>query len=317
MEGQTLSASTETLEAVLREDLAQGDAALSTMAPILRHLLDSRGNSVFGDEIVANVRGSIADLARQLLDEMARASGEANWRAHEAVPVDELKAAFVESPDLLRHLHALALENQLASRLQSRLALDPVLPPLLQGLVASNDPGMSACAMAFLASQARFRQAQQRMKLPLTELPGDLLHAVLLAMRTVAGTEPVSEQAATAADSAVRARYDEAKSRLGLASRLVSGMGGGAVAALALGNAGVAIFITALALASGQDRDLCVLTTSESQLARFALSLGAAGLRPEAVGEQFFALHPDVTLPEGFDRLGADRAAAMLAAAGD
>lgn len=316
MEGHAIPASPEALETVLRDDLAQGDASLSTITPILRHLLDSSGSSIFGDEIIAGVRGMIEDIARQLLDELAKAKGQADWRVQDACPAEELTAAFVESSALLRHLHALALENQLTTRMQSRLAIDPVLPPLLQGLVAAEDPGVSGTAMAFLAAQARFRQAQQRMKLHLTDLPGDLLHTVLMVMHTVAGGEAAGEQAAAAADRAIRTRFDEAKSRLGLASRLVAGMGGGAIAALSLENAGVSIFLSALSLASGLDRDLCMLATGESQLARLALSLGAAGLRPEAIVEQFFALHPDVVLPDGFDQLGPDRAAALLASAG-
>ena len=316
IDAQAIPAPAEALDSVLREELAQGDAALSSMAPILRHLLDNGSNSVFRDEIVAGVRGMIADIARQLLDKMAKASGEDDWRAHEACPAGELAAALIESPSLLRHLHALAIETQLATRLQSTMALDPVVPPLLLSLIASADTAASSTAMNLLAAQARFRQAQQRMKLPLTELPGDLLHGVLLAMRAVAGTEQASESAAAAADAAIRVRYSEAMSRLGLMSGLVIGMGAGAVAALSVGNAGLALFLTALSLASGQDRDLSVLATSESQMARFALTLGSAGLRPGQVSEQFLALHPDVVLPEGFDQLGADHAAALLAAAG-
>jgi hypothetical protein len=41
----------------------------------------------------------------------------------------------------------------------------------------------------------------------------------------------------------------------------------------------------------------------------------AAGLKQPAVEAQFLYLLPDVALPEGFDRLAAGRAAALLAAA--
>ena len=96
-------------------------------------------------------------------------------------------------------------------------------------------------------------------------------------------------------------------------SRLVIGMGGGATAALAVSHAGVGLFLTALSLGSGQDRDLTALAAHEGQLARLALALRAAGVRPEGIEEQFLAIHPDVSLPEGFSSLGADRAAALLA----
>jgi hypothetical protein len=99
-------------------------------------------------------------------------------------------------------------------------------------------------------------------------------------------------------------------------SRLVTGMGGGAVAALSVGHAGVAVFLSALAIGSGQDRDLVALSTNEAQLARLAVALRAAGLKLTAIEEQVLAIHPDMAVPEGFDRLGADRAAALLALAG-
>jgi hypothetical protein len=190
-----------------------------------------------------------------------------------------------------------------------------VLSPLLQALIASPDGSTAALAMKLLASQARFCQAQRRMRLPLAELPGDMLHAALVSMRATAGTEPEAEEQTAHAEASIRAGYDESRSRLGLASRLVTEMGGGAVAALSIAHAGVAIFLSALAAGSGQDRDLVVLSTNEAQLARLAVALRAAGLKPSAIEEQFLAIHPDITPPEGFERLGADRAAALLAVA--
>lgn len=298
----------ETVETVLREELAHGDAMLGTIPPILRHLLANDDHSVFGDEIIARVRGVTGDIARQLLDEAAEtAKGEPP-----AGQVDTLAAALVEVPGFLSHVHALALEWQLIQRLQSRLALDPVLTPLLQALIASSDAATSGLAMNLLAAQARFCQAQRRMKLPLGELPGDLLHGALQALRASAG----AGGAVVEAEAAIRARFDESCSRLGLAARLVMGMGAGAVAALSITHAGATIFLSALSLATGQNRDLTVLSTNEAQLARLALALRAAGLKPQAIEEQFLALHPDVALPEGFENLGSDRAAALLAVGG-
>ena len=63
-------------------------------------------------------------------------------------------------------------------------------------------------------------------------------------------------------------------------------------------------------------RDLVALSTNEAQLVRLAVALRAAGLKVSAIEEQFLAIHPDGALPEGFERLGADRAAALLAVAG-
>jgi hypothetical protein len=91
------------------------------------------------------------------------------------------------------------------------------------------------------------------------------------------------------------------------------GMGEQAVRALAIDHAGLALFSTALAMASRQDRNLAVLSFADRQFARLALALRAAGLQQRAVEEQFLFLHPDTALPAGFATLGADRAAALLA----
>ncbi len=304
------------VETVLCQELAHGDALIGTIAPILRHLLANDDHSVFSDEIIARVRGMMRHLACQLLDHAANDPEEGMERSHDEGGVADLVDSFVAQPAFLAHIHALALEWQLTERMQARLAFDPVLSPLLQALVASSNSDTSSQAMSLLAAQARFGQSQRRMQLPLAELPGDLLHGALVALRTLAGTEPEGDARAAAAEAAIRAGYDESRSRLGLISRLVTGMGGGATAALALTHAGVAMFLSALALASGQERDTAVLATNEGQLARLALALRAAGLKPMAVAEQFVSLHPEVSLPDGFDSLGADRAAALLARSG-
>ena len=306
----------ESVESALREELAQEDAAAATVAPILRHLLANEGNSLFSDEIIARVRGMVADVAEQLFDQLALAAGDTERRDGAPDDISALTGALVANPAFLGHVHALAVEWQLTERLQSRLALDPVLSPLVQALIASSDAATAALAMNLLASQARFGQAQRRMKLALAELPGDFLHSALTAMRTVTETEPEADQRAAAAEAAIRRAYDEGRSRLGLISRIVMNMGGGAVAALSVGHAGVAIFLSALAIGSGQDRDVVALSTNEAQAARLLLGLRASGLKPEAVEQQFLALHADIAPPEGFERLGADRAAAILAVSG-
>lgn len=299
---------TDPVETRLRDALAQGDAVLGTVAPVLRHLLASDDSGLFGDAILARVRGMIADVARQLGDAVRAAGGE-------RIDMAALTAALADRPPFLTHAHALVLEWQLTERLQARLAMDPVLSPLLQALIASRE-ATAALAMKFLAAQARFGQAQRRMRLPLNELPGDLLHGALLALRGVAGTAPAGDAAAAAAEAAIRADYDESRSRLGLVSRLVTGMGSGAVAALSLHHAGAAIFLSALATASAQDRDVATLATSDTQRTRLALALCAAGLKPSAIEEQLLALDADAVLPAGLDRLSPDRAAALLAMPG-
>ncbi|MFN5779555.1 MAG: hypothetical protein ACK44O_08785, partial [Novosphingobium sp.] len=64
-----------TVEDVLRDELAQGDAVIGTIAPILRHLLANDDQSLFNDEVVARVRGMVDHLARQVLDAVEDAQG--------------------------------------------------------------------------------------------------------------------------------------------------------------------------------------------------------------------------------------------------
>lgn len=301
------------VEAALRDGLAHGDALIGTISPILKHLLTNDEHSMFSDEIIARVRGMMASIAHQLIDVLGESHDIADSSEYDEQSVGNLVASFICHPGLLSHLHCLALEWQLTERLQARMAIDPVLSPLLQALIASSESNTAGNAMALLAAQARFAQTQRRMELPLTELPGDLIHAVLLALRNHAGDDDAEQMRCTAAEQHIRGNYDESRTRLGLLSRLVSGLGSGAMAALSVTHSGLAIFLTALALASGQDRDMAVLSANEGQLARFALALRAAGLKPKQIEEQFSTLNPDAALPVGFDMIGADQAAALLA----
>lgn len=307
------SGTVESAEVAMRRSLAQGDAVVSAIAPVLRHLLASDENAFFADDVLARVRGVTSDIARQLMDRLAAAGPDGEATDRDGELLDALADALFGQPAFLGHVHALALEWQLTERMQAKLSLDPVLSPLLQALVASPDSTTAALAMKLLAAQARFVQAQRRMQLPLGELPGDLLHGALLAMHAAAGRTAGGDERSAAAAAAIRSEYDESRSRLGLIARLVTGMGGGARAALSLGHAGVAIFLSALAIGSGQDRDIAAISTGESQLARLALALLAAGAKPAAVAEELLTVHADFALPDGFEQIGAERAAAMLA----
>lgn len=315
MESGAQFPSADAVEAALQGELAQGDSVLATVTPIMRHLLGGGGGAILSEMVIAGVRGMAADIARQLLDARTRAGGESERPQHPATQLAELGAALTASPALVGHCHALALEWMLAQQLQARLSLDPVLSSLLQSEMASANPETAALAMRFLAAQARFCQDQRRMQLPLLELPGDLLHGALIVLRTLSvGEGDALANAAAGAEAAIRKEYDEGRSRLGLATRLVAGLHEGGLAALSLGHAGTALFLTALALGSRQDRDLVALATDESQLARLALALRACGLKQAAVEEQFLTLHPDIALPEGFELIGPDQATALLAA---
>lgn len=301
------------VEAAWQEALAQGDAALSKAAPILGHLVLSPGDALFSDEIVAHVRGMATSIAAQFMGKAANAMHEEEPAEPIAAHQDAISAALLADDALLFHLHTLTIEWQLTNRLEQDCAFNAVLSPLLQALIESDDPSMSSTAMAVLAAQSRFLQQQRRMELPLHELPGDLFQSALEIWRGHMGGDHTD--AISRAEEALRAEYDESRTRIGLLARLISKMGSGAYAALSLGHAGVAMFITALAFSSHQDRDLTAFATTEGQMARLALALRAAGIKKDHAEEQFAIIHPDATLPEGFDMLQADRAAALLGTA--
>ena len=304
------------LRALFAERLALSDKALDDARPILRHLLGNDDHELFSDRIVAAVRAQLRDVAFQLIAAVETAAGNLDPRGAAEDSCDSLALAFADHPLLLGHAHALALEVALAERLAARLGLEPVLSPLLQELIASHDAATSASAMNLLAAQARFGQTQRRGELPLGELPGDLLHAALIVMRTWIGADdPARDAHAAEAECAIRASVDEATSRLGLLHRLVAGMGGKAIAALDLAHGGIALFATALALGSEHERDRALLALSEGQVPRLALALLACGLEPAAVVAQVLALHPDAALPLGSDSLRPASAAALLAGA--
>ncbi len=306
----TIDAGEMPVETVLRTELAQGDVVLGTVGPILGHLLANQDHSLFSDEIVARVRGMIGHIARQLLNVQAEVAGIADANAFALEKSDGLVGALVTDLSFLTHCHALSLEWHLARRLEERSGIDPVLTPLLQALIASEDPATAATAMAALAAQARFMQQQRRMELSLGELPPELFHHAIVTWRAGAESDDSVEQT----EVRLRMDYDEGAGRLGLLARLISSMGNGIRAGLAIGHAGVALFLSALAASSQQERDLVAIATNESQLARLALALRVSGLSAREIEEQFLCIHPEIALPEGFEQLRRDRAESLLAA---
>lgn len=299
----------EPVEETLRKELAQGDVILATTRPILRHLLANDDHALFSDEVVARIRSMARDIARQMLHVVAQ---EAHVDGHAEFVADyenAIAAELLAETDLLAHAHALTFEAQLTDRLHERSGFDPVLSPLLQEHAAGPDQGLAADAMHLLASQARFMQRYRRMELPLTELPGELFDRVLSVMRASCD---LPDYAIDAAEQILRQGYDEGARRESRMTRLVMAMTRKANRALSIDHAGLALFITALAMATDQQRDLAVLSLSENQMARLALALRAAGLKPDALEEQLLSLHPAAQVPEGFDTITAQQARAML-----
>lgn len=299
------------IEQILQNELARGDLMIATARPVLRHLLANDDHFIFSDQVIARVRGMIGHIGQQMMFRVAETAQEDDRAQFAADHGSALNEALLAETGLLAHAHGLTLEAQLAQRLAERSGIDPVLSPLLQELVAAKDPAMSAGAMHVLASQARFMQQQRRMELPLQELPGDLFHTVSSHLQIIAA--PYAD-AASEAERRLRAEYDEGSSRIGQIARLLIAMGRGAPRALAIDHAGVAIFSTALAMASGQGRDMTILSFGDQQFARLALALRAAGLKQGEVEGQFLFLHPDIALPDGFETIDPANAAQLLAA---
>ncbi|QDH34802.1 hypothetical protein [Porphyrobacter sp. YT40] len=284
------------VEAILADALARESRALGAVVPVLRHLLASEANGLVSDAILARVRGMIGDLAAQLL---AAADGhDPATRLAPSETRDPLAERLIANEALLTHCHALAAESLLAERLQQRHAIDPVLSPLLQELIAAEDPAIASLAMGTLAAQSRFVQGARRMELPLGELPAELFHDVIAH--------------AGAGGAQAQAGYDEAASRIGLLARLVAAMRRGALAALALDHAGLALFATALAAVARQPRAQAVLACHEGQGLRLALMLRAAGQSLPAAERQLTLIDPTAHLPRGFADLDEARASALL-----
>lgn len=304
------------LQSVMRVELKRGDRVLGARGVVLRQLIATEDRSMFSDAIVSRVRAMAEDLARQVGYRLAQAAEERDPRAWANSITEPLSGALIDEPTIVDHLHSIALEWQLTESMQRRAGVDPSLSPLLQALIGADDPTSSALAMDLLTAQAAFARHQQRMSLPVNELPGEVLHALLETLRHAVAGDLAFEAHARNTEHAIRSTYDESQCRIALANRLVAALGAGAFAALSITHAGVAVFLSALAAATGDSRDTVAVSTSESQLARLALSLRAAGLSNSEIEREFYAIHPDITLPDGFGRLQGTEARALLTGQG-
>lgn len=260
------------------------------------------------DAVVARLRGMLNDIARQLIAslhdqlELARDGG--------VDPIDYLADILAADPVLVGYLHAVAIEALITERLEQRASIDPVLSPLWQELIASSDPQTAEIAMQALAAQSRFMQAQRRRQHPVSEMPPATFDRVLRILDTPDAAIPATSL--EAAKRTLKSDYDEAQSREGLLARLVTAMRGGAIAALELDHAGLALFVSVLADRAGLAREKAVLACHERQIARLALSLRAAGLDGDAIERQFLILEPSKRAPSELGALPADTARALL-----
>lgn len=295
------------VETILKDELERGDRALHGVAPVLSHLLASSGHSLVSDAVVARLRGMLSDLSRQLI-----VAGQSDSTSHpvDAREQDALADHLASDSVVLSHCYALAMEGHLTERFEQRASIDPVLTPLMQELIASDQPLIAELAMSAMAAQSRFIQSQRRMDMPLAELPAELFHSVLKRWEGIG--RGVGKGPTDAAISTLKQTYDEGASRVGLLARLISAMQQGARAALDLDHAGLALFASALSTFARYRRELGVLACHENQMGRFALSLRAAGLDVAAIERQFLLIEPAQRLPLGLSEISVERASTLL-----
>jgi hypothetical protein len=297
----------------LADELARANQALSQVGTGLRYRLENPRSGLLSDRIVAQVHGFLDSLAAQVF--AVSGGGEALTGMGLDDPVEALADALGADPLVSNHVHALALEVELTDRLAARLKVDPVLPPLLKRLTASARLEAAAAAVVLRDAQARFGQAGLRSELPLAELPGDILDAALRTRETQLAQASVPPDGTPGRPSVDwRVRGERSDNRLELLRRTVAALRADADAALDVAEAGVALFVTALALGSGLERDVALATTVSGQEVRLVLALVACGLGAGSVRTQFLALHPDAWWPEGLALPDARQAASLLSA---
>jgi hypothetical protein len=77
----------------------------------------------------------------------------------------------------------------------------------------------------------------------------------------------------------------------------------------------VALWRSAVAARSGQDRDRTACAVADPSLGRLLLTLRAAGVAPAEAERQALRTQPDAVLPRGLQDIGTREAAQWLAAA--
>lgn len=276
-------------EAAMRELLAQGEQTRRSLPQQLRHRIGFADPSLFDDELIARTRGLLVHLTAQITGGRPVGSGTADHlKARDAI----LRALF-DHPAMLAHCHALALEYRLTRRFGEQADIDPVLPPILQEMIASPNEATSRLAAAVLAAQTRFLNNMERMQLPLRQLPGELLHDVFAIGRQWLG-EPII---ADAVEQAVRTSYDEGATRVALLGRLVNTAEYPQARGWQLQESGAPLFLASLALGAGLSLHEAALLTTESQIVRFALTMRALRYNPGAINRNLYILHDEVALP--------------------
>jgi hypothetical protein len=259
-----------------RAALASADHRLAAAGSVLERHVAQGPSRLLDDETVTRVGALAADLAAQLV-------------GPDAALVEPVRDLLAANRAILMHLHALAIETRLVAVLAARRSIDPALPPLIRHRLDAGAVGddVATATTALLAAQTRLNQSLRRMRLPLRELPPDLQHLA----------HAIAD--AARADHAVVDRHprdrahDEGHGRLALLRRVLAGLGDDMARALRIDEAGVALFLSALALASAQPREVVALASAEDHPVRLALLLRAAGLNRDEAVAQLLAIRPD------------------------
>jgi len=307
-------------DAWLASGLARASAALDSTAPILRHLVLQEDRDVFGDAVIAHVRGMVADVARQLSLALCEAGGAGEGVVPSEIDVAAFSALLCGNGVFLAAMHGQALEWQLAQRLEQDHGVDMAVAPLIADAVAAQDGARSALAMAVLVAQSRFCQAQRRMQLPLDELPQDLFRIALGTLQAHAHerSEQDREEArsrAIIAERSLRLRFDAERGRNALLRRLVDALPVPHDALNPL-RAGPALFLTALARAMHAPREDAALLLAPAQMTRLVLVMRSAGVDGAALRATLGVFHPETVVPKDLDAMPPETAAACLAQAG-
>jgi hypothetical protein len=259
-----------------RMALGAADHRLAAAGAVLERHVGIGPSRLLDDETVTRVRALAGDLASQLVE-------------GDPVLVDAVRDLLVTNRAILIHLHALAVETRVTAILATRRAIDPVLPPLVRRRLdpAAVGQDVVTATTALLAAQTRLGQLLRRMRLPLAELPADLQHlaqAVADAVRADRGMADAPPRPPVA---------DEPYGRLALLRRVLAGLGDDMALALRIDDAGLPLFLSALALASQHPREAVTLACAEDHPIRLALLLRAAGLRCDEAAAQLLAIRPD------------------------
>ncbi|HET9629049.1 MAG TPA: hypothetical protein VFP14_06140 [Novosphingobium sp.] len=282
--------------AAMAAELAREDRVREAIGAVLPHLVGGEDAMALGEEPVVRTRATLLSLADDLL---RRGGGTGNAAT--------LHQALANSAALLAHCHGLALETATSERLAAA-GLDPVLSPWLEELLGG-ETGRAALAMRTISAQARFVARQRRMGADVAELPAELMHAALLALADLPGG-PGDQGAA-----ALRAAYDEGRTRLSLLAQVVLAGSEFGERVLDPSAAGFALFATALAARSGAPRQEVLLASSTGQEFRLLLLMRAAGASAEATGSALALIHPEGRLPGDWLDISHEAAGALLAGA--